>query len=79
MSKCGVFSGPLFSCIQSEIKNQKKSVFGHFSRSLICSFNPKNQEQTHIYNFHNEVAQRINEFKNERVMPVEMNLDDLSG
>ena len=45
---------------------------------LLCSFNSKNQEQAHIYNLYNEVAQRINEFKNEHVMPVEMNLDILS-
>ena len=46
---------------------------------LLCSFNAKNQEQAHIHNLFNEVAQKINEFKNEHLMPVEMNLNLLSG
>ena len=46
---------------------------------LLCSFNAKNQEQAHTYNLYNEVAQRINEFKNKHVMPIGMNLDILSG
>ena len=56
-------------------------VFSLFisEKVLLCSFNAKNQEQTHIYNLYNELTQRINKFKSEHVMPVEMNLDILAG
>ena len=56
-------------------------VFSLFisKKVLLCSFNAKNQEQTHIYNLYNELTQRINKFKSEHVMPVEMNLDILAG
>ena len=70
-----IFQFHVFSLKIMKMSKKRKMCFickKNTKEQLLCSFNANNQEQAHIYDLYNEAAQKINQFENEHLMPVEM-------